>query len=239
MRVFLLACTLLACKSTPECPDGSVRVNAGLCMDKTEVTVDAYSRCVAAGACTVAASEVSGHGATDAQIAKLGPLCNADKPDRRQHPINCVDWAQANAYCKWARGRLPSAAEWKLAAGSGPYPWGDEPPSPTRVNACGPECEAMFERTLGGKFTPLYDTSDGFEATAPVGSYPDGATPLGLLDMAGNVGEWVDDWYEAGKTRLFLGGSWDMSHANTLVIEHRGADDPAVKSVLIGFRCAH
>jgi formylglycine-generating enzyme required for sulfatase activity len=208
-------------------------------MDKTEVTVGAYAKCVQAGACTVPGDEPSGHGATDETIKKLGPLCNANKPDRQQHPINCVDWDQANAYCTWAKGRLPSKAEWLAAAGTRTYPWGDEPLGAKRLNACGPECEAMFERTIGKKFTPLYAESDGFEATAPVGSYPAGATASGILDLAGNVGEWNAEWHEAGKTRLFLGGSWDMGKPEDFASNHKGADAPGVKSVLIGFRCVY
>ena len=240
MRLHLTWLVLAACHGgEASCPSGAVRVNDAFCMDKTEVTVAAYARCVQAGNCTPAADAPSGHGATDATIEKLGPICNANKPDRQQHPINCVDWDQANAYCTSVKGRLPRRSEWLAAAGTRKYPWGDDPPSATRVNACGPECEAMFERALGKKFVPLYAASDGFEATAPVGSFPAGATANGLLDLGGNVGEWQAEWYEAGKTRLFLGGSWDMGKPEDLLVTHEGVDNPGVRSVLIGFRCVY
>jgi formylglycine-generating enzyme required for sulfatase activity len=219
-----------------------VHASPTLCIDKTEVTVAAYSKCVDAQACTLASPTPTGNGAKDAVIAKLGPLCNANKKDRQRHPVNCIDWAQASAYCTWVNGRLPSEAEWELAArgdDARTYPWGDEPPTAKRVNACGPECAAMFKRTLGSKFAPMYTSTDGFEGTGPVGSFPAGASPAGALDMAGNVGEWVTDWFEVNKRRVFRGGGWDQTAPSGLAITRRDAAPPEIKSVIVGFRCAY
>ena len=159
----------------------------GYCIDKTEVTVAAYMQCVASGKCT-AAQEPSAEG--------FDSLCNGTRADRQNHPVNCVDWNQAAAYCAWAKKRLPSEAEWEYAARGSEgrtYPWGNEAPSAKRLNACGSECRALGKRQ-GKDWAVIYEDSDGWEATAPVGSFQRGASPFGVLDMAGNVWEWTADW---------------------------------------------
>lgn len=109
---------------------------------------------------------------------------------QRQAPVTHVSWVDANAYCRWVGGRLPSEAEWEYAA-RGPltntYPWGNSF-SAEKLNSCGLECGFDWHSNLGG---------DGYEHIAPVGSYPDGASWIGALDMAGNVYEWMKDWYQA------------------------------------------
>jgi formylglycine-generating enzyme required for sulfatase activity len=90
-------------------------------IDKAEVTVKAYRACVSAGACTPPTSRAR---------------CNWDQPSRRDHPINCVTWHQADAYCQWASKRLPTEAQWEKAARGTDgriYPWGDDPPKRRRV----------------------------------------------------------------------------------------------------------
>lgn len=96
--------------------------------------------------------------------------------DKQDHPVLHVSWYDAQAYCEWAGGRLPTEAEWEKAgrgADGRIYPWGNEAPTNDMAN---------------------YNS----EVTTPVGSYPAGASPYGLMDMAGNVWEWVQDWHDEG-----------------------------------------
>ena len=140
-------------------------------MDRTEVTVADYARCVSAGACAPPAFAPG-----DARF------------DRPSYPVSHVRWESAVAYCKWSGGRLPTEAEWEYAARgttSREYPWG-----------------SLYNPHLanhGAFAADSTDATDGFLGLAPVGSFPDGMTSLGLLDMAGNVAEWVDEVYELDK----------------------------------------
>jgi formylglycine-generating enzyme required for sulfatase activity len=148
-------------------------------------------------------------------------------------PAVAVSWEDAEAYCAWAEARLPTEAEWEYAA-RGPdghiYPWGNEPPDDTLLN---------------------YSGNVGH--TTEVGSYPDGASWVGALDMAGNAWEWVHDWYAAGYdaaspaenptgpdtgvAKVLRGGSWFDYYRDT-----RGAarynDAPYLRQTFYGFRCA-
>jgi len=155
------------------------------------------------------------------------------------HPMIEVSWYGARAYCEWRGGRLPSEAEWEKAARGTTmhaYPWGDSAPKCTLAN---------------------YYTGDGdfcLGSTAPVGSYPSGASLYGVLDMAGNVAEWVNDWYSSsyysnsfssnplgestGSCRVLRGGSW-YSHVNYLRVASRYYFEyPFGSNAGIGFRCA-
>jgi formylglycine-generating enzyme required for sulfatase activity len=196
---------LLGQAPTPAAPGGSSAAARGVtpyCMSRAEVTVAEYERCRQTGACVAAGR--SG----DLPEARLSPSlrqhaqqvygsqCNVGQAGRENHPINCVTFAQANAYCAAAGGRLPTEAEWNFAARGSEgraFPWGDAPPGPTRLNACGLECKGWYrEAQLDSVFDGvMYEGDDGFTGTAPVASFPAGATSDGLFDLLGNVAEWT------------------------------------------------
>jgi eukaryotic-like serine/threonine-protein kinase len=239
------------------------------CLDRTEVTVAAYRRCTVEehGGVKCAAARMTSSDGTEAEKKLRSQLCNGDRSDRDEHPINCVDWGQADSYCTWAGGKLPTEAQWEYAARGNTgrtYPWGEDRPGPKLLNSCGTECRALGRR-LGQKWwMVLYEEDDGAEATSPVGSYPAGASPFGVQDMEGNVSEWVADWYDdykrspsplvdprgpeksgAEKTRVVRGNDWqgglpaDVSAARTLYhVVRRYRVLPSVSASVIGFRCA-
>jgi len=157
-------------------------------------------------------------------------------------PVVSVSWEEAVAYCEWAGVHLPSEAQWEKAA-RGPdgrlYPWGDQPAS----------CEyAVMDGGQGDG-----QGGCGKDGPWPGGSRPDGASPYGILDMSGNVWEWVADWYseayyrhspsadpggpELGEYRVVRGGSWNNT-ARHLHAAYRERDNPGVRFANYGFRCA-
>jgi formylglycine-generating enzyme required for sulfatase activity len=132
-----------------------------------ETTVAEYALCVDSGVCSPVANPDD-----------IPARCNWDKPDRDDHPMNCVNFEMATTFCAFVGGRLPSEAEWEYAArseGQPPlYPWGDEEPSCDR---------AVMPDTCGA------------EGTWPVCSKPAGNTAQGLCDFSGNAFEWTQDWF--------------------------------------------
>jgi formylglycine-generating enzyme required for sulfatase activity len=176
-------------------------------MDRTEVTIEQYKACVAAGSCTPRVTHLR------RQVANTWG-CNTEG-DKGTYPANCVDRKQAIAYCTFAKKRLPTEAEWEYAArgtDDREYPWGNAMPK-----ACSTAVLAGMTGACGDR-----------RGTSPVGTAPDGASPFGLLDVGGNVWEWVADDFanytaaeatdplvtvtDSGDTPLrgvLRGGSWD------------------------------
>lgn len=178
-------------------------------MDVTEVTVAAYTACVNAGRCTPANTG--------------NDFCNWGKSDRANHPINCVDWDQATAYCAWAGKRLPSEQEWEYAArgtDGRTYPWGETTPG--------------SQLCWDGEGSDL--GKGNRQSTCPVGSYPRGDSPFGLHDMAGNVWEWTSSG--EGAARVFRGGGWSFDISSLVRATNRVRGTPTDRSLHVGFRCA-
>jgi formylglycine-generating enzyme required for sulfatase activity len=240
------------------------------CMGRTEVTVSEYEKCVSeprgGTACSAASDKVVSFGLKPVDVLFWSKFCNAGRKDAGDHPVNCVDWRQAAAYCAWAGGRLPTEAEWEHAARGGDgrkYPWGDEAPSAERLNACGSECAAAGAALGRRDRKTMYSGDDGAEATAPVGRYPAGASPFGLLDMAGNVWEWTADAYgpydparadnplaeapapapgQQGKggsvARVIRGGHWLNAGDKSPRAANRESRGEEKRLEDVGFRCA-
>jgi formylglycine-generating enzyme required for sulfatase activity len=175
----------------------------GFCLDLHEVTVAAYTSCVDSGECSPAHHEGHFAGAdlqsvsTEEAAVEHGAMCNAGHAERNRHPINCVSQLQASHYCEVHGSRLPTEAEWEFAA-RGPqsrrFPWGDEKPTRAHLNACGKECARwQTQLALGHHQSLMYSADDGYPGTAPVGSFPLGASPEGVVDLIGNVFEWTRD----------------------------------------------
>lgn len=227
-------------------------------IDLTEVTVEDYGTCADAGLCRPMPRTAAWPGIRDDERRFFSAACNGATPGRRNHPANCVDWNDARSYCAFRGGRLPTEAEWEYAARGRrgqPFPWGDAAPSPALANAVGLEAVTEWARRGRTDAEPLYrDGTDGYADTAPVGTYPQGASPFGVLDMAGNVWEWVEDAYAASyadasnrgeaheapdAARVFRGGGYTSDRVSWLQATNRASAPQTYRSPDIGFRCAY
>jgi len=199
---------------------------SSFCIDRTEVTVAAYKKCVDDDKC---------------QAPKTGGASTWAKHGHENHPVNNVDWEDARIYCDWAKKQLPTEVQWEFAAGSREgrkYPWGSDEPG---TRAC-----------WNGEGNDLGDGKR--EGTCEVGKYPSGATKQGVQDMAGNVWEWVQDWYaplpEAIQDgyvkswcgdcpgRVERGSCWRLRPDGYMQVTERGLFPPDRGDVDLGFRCA-
>jgi formylglycine-generating enzyme required for sulfatase activity len=190
---------------------------------RTEVTNAMYLFCVQSRGCPELPQSIS----------RTRPEYYGN-PQYDNYPVIYVSYLGATAYCQWARGRLPTEAEWEKAARGSDgrlYPWGQDPPSIEQANF----------------------NDNSYQDTAPVGSFPAGASPYGLLDMAGNVWEWVFDWFstdyyqsspslnpqgpESGTNHVIRGGSW-FNPEDALRTVTRASLKPGSVLDTVGFRCA-
>lgn len=208
-------------------------------IDRLEVTNAQWEACVLEGAClpppTVEAFDEPYYG-------------NEAYAD---YPVVNVSWEAANIYCAWRGARLPTEAEWEMAARWNPqdesasiFPWGYAW-EPSRLNACDESCP------MSGSGAP---PDDGWPLVAPADALPQGASSVGALHMAGNVWEWTADWYDeeyyedspaenptgpaSGQARVIRGGAWDLDAEDFFDARLRWPLDPSTEAPSVGLRCA-
>ncbi|HSA33154.1 MAG TPA: SUMF1/EgtB/PvdO family nonheme iron enzyme [bacterium] len=206
---------------------------------KYEVTVGEYQKCISSGAC-------NNNGENDHYYTNsYNSNCNLGVTGKENHPMQCVTWYGAKAFCEWVGGRLPTEAEWEKAArgtDGRKYPWGNEP-------AASCDYAVIYDKNAGG-------SGCGTAGTMSVGSKPNGVSAYGAYDMIGNVHEYANDWYdstyyessptnnptgpESTKSHVTRGGSWHNDSDITLRVSNRnddyfGSDDLYGNT---GFRCA-
>ena len=149
---------------------------------------------------------------------------------RGGHPVVQVSAEDAATFCRLHGLRLPSEREWEFAAGGTDgrrFPWGDMPPEQ-------PSSRANF----GTVSCCAPDAADGYLRTAPVGSFPEGRSPFGLLDMAGNVWEWTSSRFPGQPDHVVLrGGGWG-NNPYCLRTSYRHGNPPDIGLDMVGFRCA-
>jgi formylglycine-generating enzyme required for sulfatase activity len=193
------------------------------CLDTREVTVAEYAACVDAGGCTAPELPATAPG---------GPsVCNWPASEDLAHPINCISWEQARQYCARLGKQLPTEAQWEYAARGG-------------------SSAARSEETLPAAADACWDPDHERKGTCKVGSFP--PRSFGLLDMAGNVSEWVLDWYgplppqasknyrgpSQGSTKISRGGAWLVTDPTLLRSTVRLERPTNYRGDNVGFRCA-
>ena len=237
-------------------------------INKTEVTIAAFRKFVEATGFTTDGEKLGNAGwiwnhkendwnkieSPDSGPNWKRPLGGKKTPTGiEDHPVSQVSWHDAAAYCAWAGGRLPTEADWERAARGDNdtriYPWGNEDILGHLLN--------FGDKSFHCKFCD-YRVNDNYEYTAPVGSFPAGASPFGLLDMAGNVYEWVQDSYdgsscypggsitnpapvEGGNERIMRGGSYaDYDGLYwKLRVDNRWSRLPGSSFADVGIRCVY
>lgn len=237
-------------KFSIKCPAGTQPVEGGsyitkkgkfvevadFCMDKTEVTVAGYGKCVDGGSCTAPAT----YDTTSSW--SFQSACNWKHPDgRAKHPVNCLTVGQARDYCSFAKGRLPTEWEWEWAARgkskANKFPWGAAEPEKKSGNVCGDECLANANKKWGKKWESKLSFDDGFPETAPVGSFAGGGVD-GIMDLGGNVAELTMSWFDIyGANVVVRGGAWTDGTADDFASYLREKFESTTRSPHVGFRC--
>lgn len=219
-------------------------------IDSHEVTNDAFARFLnSRGGSAALCLEQPCYDAAQSELYQENGLMAIAAP-RAQHPVTGVTWYGAAAFCEWRGARLPTEAEWEKAgawddatATARRYPWGDEFDG-RRLNFCDANCDAP-------QANPSWN--DAYASLAPVAQYEDGRSATGLYDMAGNVWEWVADWFDpayyaaspgadptgpgTGEQKVVRGASWyDAGYFTATAV--RFPSSPANADRTLGFRCA-
>lgn len=211
-------------------PAHKVEVGA-FCIDTHEVTVADYRTCSDRGDCKRAHRDSmwpqgkQSEESWSADRKTYGALCNEGIEGHEDHPVNCVSWHQAEAFCQSRGAQLPTEAQWEFAARGSDgrvYSWGDAAPDSEHMNGCGAECVAWRAAVELSETPGLHESDDGYVGTAPVGSFPAGKTQAGLFDMAGNVFEWTSSEFVP------------FDEAQRLADAAKAAPDAPVKRVIRG-----
>ena len=216
-------------------------------MAKTPVTVAQFKKCVDAGSCR------HGYSEADEVSEELGIFCNYNRGKGwKNHPMNCISHDTASSFCEWIGGRLPTDEEWEYAATHNgqthldtEYPWGDTPPVHCETASYAISDEGTGKSTFcNGKSEVSEDEAIG---TSEVGTYsPAGDSPLGFVDMMGNVKEWTDSRSDSFiSNNPFISNSYATKGVSWYETYSTNPDDNSITSIgigvgfsdILGFRC--